>query len=107
MLAFDYTGLVYVCSGRGREGLMDDLAALPGFRRRFLVTPQPDCVTAAVEDDYHCMAVTLHHDGATIARIEAEMDRAPWTTCPGAAGVLKSTFEGATLQALLMQVEAD
>ena len=76
---------------------MDALAALPGFRRRFVVTPAPDRVTAAVEDDYHCMAVTLQHDGATILGIQAEMDRAPWTTCPGATAVVELTFAGAAL----------
>ncbi len=74
-----------------------DLAALPGFRRRFVVTPLAQSVTAAVEDDYHCMAVTLRHDGSAITGIESMMDRAPWTTCPGAPAVLKSTFEGALL----------
>ena len=74
-----------------------DIENLPGFRRRFLVTPAPDRVTAAVEDDYHCMAVTLHHDGASVASVDATMDRAPWTTCPGAPVVLAATFTGVAL----------
>ncbi|MBC2660351.1 DUF2889 domain-containing protein [Novosphingobium flavum] len=69
----------------------------PGFRRRFRVEPGPAAVRAAVEDDYHCMAVTLRHDGTRIAAVEAVMDRAPWTTCPGAPAVLAQTFAGLTL----------
>lgn len=76
---------------------MDDLAALPGFRRCFIVTPAPDRVTAVVEDDYHCMAVTLHHDGAAIRSVDAAMHRVPWTTCPGAPSVLAATFTGVAL----------
>ncbi len=74
-----------------------DIALLPGFRRRFLVSPSHGRVTAAVEDDYHRMAVTLHHDGTTITVVEARMDRAPWTTCPGAPAVLAATFTGVAL----------
>lgn len=74
-----------------------DFAAPPGFRRRFVVTPMAGRVTAAVEDDFHCMAVTLHHDGRTITRAEPVMDRWPWTTCPGAQQVLRVTFEGIAL----------
>jgi hypothetical protein len=75
----------------------EDIASLPGFRRRFLVVPVPDRVTAAVEDDYHCMAVTLHHDGAVVTSVESVMDRAPWTTCPGAPAMLAATFTGVAL----------
>jgi hypothetical protein len=73
------------------------LDALLGFRRRFLVTPLPGRASAALEDDIHCMAVTLHHDGVLVTRVEAEMERWPWTTCPGAIDVLRATFEGAAL----------
>ena len=76
---------------------VEDIARLPGFRRRFLVVPAPDRVTAAVEDDYHCMAVTLHHDGTTVTSVESVMDRAPWTTCPGAPAMLATTFTGVAL----------
>lgn len=67
------------------------------FRRRILITPMAGQVTAALEDDYHCMAVRLDHDGDIITGVEAEMDRWPWTTCPGAADVVKATFLGARL----------
>ncbi|UVO52675.1 DUF2889 domain-containing protein [Sphingomonas sp. SUN039] len=68
-----------------------------GFRRRFRITPRADSVTAAVEDDFHCMAVTLAHDGTTIASVDAVMDRWPWTTCPGATTELAKTFTGTAL----------
>lgn len=77
------------------DGAMLDM--LPGFRRHFLVTPGPGRVCAAVEDDYHSMAVTLHHDGVRVARVEPVMERAPWTTCPGAPDVLRATFAGVAL----------
>jgi hypothetical protein len=80
--------------------MASDLASLPGFRRRFLVTPAVDRVTAAVEDDYHCMAVTLRHEGGVVTAVDAVMDRAPWTTCPGAPAVLAATFSGVALAAV-------
>lgn len=52
---------------------------------------------AELEDDYHCMRVTLHHDGESVTSIEPEMIRAPWTTCPGAVEKLKSAFAGTPL----------
>lgn len=70
---------------------------LPGFRRRFRVVPGPNAVSSAVEDDFHCMAVTLHHDGTTVTRVEADLVRAPWTTCPGAPAQLVDTFTGVAL----------
>jgi hypothetical protein len=72
---------------------------LPGFRRRFLLTPAPDRVSCEVEDDYHCMGVTVHHDGKLATRVEAVMQRAPWTTCPGAVAMLGQTFTGVPLDA--------
>ncbi|MET0179484.1 MAG: DUF2889 domain-containing protein [Novosphingobium sp.] len=69
----------------------------PHFRRRFVVTPGPGRVTAALEDDYHCMAVVLDHDGVTITGVEAVMERWPWTTCPGATAVAATTFTGVAL----------
>ena len=73
------------------------LDRLPGFRRRFRITPAAMSVHAAVEDDYHCMAVTIHHDGKTAAAIEPIMERAPWTICPGAVATLQATFTGVAL----------
>ena len=68
-----------------------------GFRRRFRITPRADNVTAAVEDDFHCMAVTLTHDGAVVTAVDAVMDRWPWSTCPGATVELATTFTGTVL----------
>jgi hypothetical protein len=65
---------------------------LPGFRRRFIVTPAPGRVSSEVEDDYHCMGVTIHHDGRVATKIESVMQRVPWTTCPGAVAQLEQTF---------------
>lgn len=78
---------------------MDDIAALPGFRRRFIITPRPGVCHAALEDDYHHMTVALRHDGAQITGVESEMIRAPWTTCPGAKLALAQTFTGQPLSA--------
>ena len=51
-----------------------------------------------LEDDYHCMAVTVHHDGHVATAVEPVMDRAPWSTCPGAVAVLEQTFVGISLK---------
>ena len=74
--------------------LIDDL---PGFRRRFAIVPGEGAVTTALEDDFHQMLVTLHHDGARISAVEASMPRNPWTTCLGAPAVVQATFTGALL----------
>lgn len=73
------------------------LDSLPGFRRRFIVTAGEGCVRSAVEDDFHCMIVTIRHDGSVATAIEPQMERAPWTTCPGAIEQLKATFTGVPL----------
>ena len=77
------------------------ISELPGFRRVFRIIPGAGRVTAALEDDIHCMAVTLHHDGTHITAVEPVMDRWPWTTCPGAGASLVSTFTGLPLSAAL------
>lgn len=73
------------------------MAGPPAFHRRILVTPSPDSVSAWVEDDYHHMGVTLRHDGTTIAHAAARIERAPWSTCPGAEAKLAATFAGVAL----------
>ena len=70
---------------------------LPGFRRRFAIVPGEGTITCALEDDFHRMEVTLHHDGTRIVAVEASMPRNPWTTCLGAPAVVKTTFTGALL----------
>ncbi len=74
---------------------------LPGFRRRFVITPAANRVSSEVEDDYHCMGVTLHHDGQVVTKVESAMQRAPWTTCPGAIAMLEKTFTGVPLDGFL------
>lgn len=74
------------------------LEQLPGFRRRFRITPSRDWVQTEVEDDFHCMSVIVYHDGAVATAIEPEMRRVPWTTCPGAVEQLKQTFTGVALK---------
>jgi Protein of unknown function (DUF2889) len=71
--------------------------AFKGFRRRWIITPSPGGISAAVEDDYHCMAVAFDHDGVSITGVRAEMDRWPWSTCPGAEDVIRQTFTGLKL----------
>lgn len=71
----------------------------PGFRRRFRITPADGRVLCEVEDDYHRMNVTVHHDGVIATRVQAELLRAPWTTCPGAPTQVEKTFSGIPLLA--------
>lgn len=76
---------------------MTSIDTLPGFRRRFRITPVPGVVSSEVEDDFHCMSVTVRHrDGITMS-VEPVLSRAPWTTCPGAVDRLKQTFSGVPL----------
>jgi hypothetical protein len=70
---------------------------LPGYRRRIRVDAVDGAVRAMLEDDFHCMAVTLRHCGGVVTAVEPVMDRAPWTTCPGAAARLVATFAGLPL----------
>jgi len=74
-----------------------DLDQLPGFRRRFRVTPGEGVVRSEVEDDFHCMGVLLHHEDGVATLLEPVMQRAPWNTCPGAPDQLKATFTGKRL----------
>lgn len=74
------------------------LDELPGFRRRFRVTPTARSVRSEVEDDFHHMSVTVHHDGALATCLQPVIFRAPWTTCPGAVAELERTFTGVALK---------
>ena len=75
---------------------------LPGYRRRIRIEPRVSegggVVLAMLEDDMHCMAVTLRHADGVVTEVEAVMDRAPWTTCPGARAKLVETFAGQKLE---------
>lgn len=73
------------------------LDQLPGFRRRFRITPRAGSVCSELEDDYHRMSVTLTHDGRTVTHVEPVMERVPWTICAGAADQLQRTFTGVAL----------
>ena len=77
---------------------LDALDELPGFRRRFRMTPGAGWVCSEVEDDYHHMTVTVHHDGVRATSLEPVIHRAPWTTCPGAVLELERTFTGVALK---------
>ncbi len=77
---------------------MLDIAALPGYRRRFLVTPKSGSVRADLEDDYHCMSVVIAHESGVATSVAGTMHRSPWSTCPGAEAVLRQTFTGVRLQ---------
>lgn len=70
---------------------------LPGFRRRFRITPAPGVVCSEVEDDFHCMSVTICHRNGITTSIMPVLERAPWSTCPGAVDQLKRTFSGLPL----------
>lgn len=70
---------------------------LPGYRRRIRIEPRAGVALAMLEDDMHCMAVTLRHEGGVVTAVEAVMERAPWTTCPGAQARLVETFAGQPL----------
>jgi hypothetical protein len=77
---------------------MAKLDDLPGYRRRFIITPAPGRVSVALEDDYHCMSVELAHADGVITAVAPAMERAPWTTCPGAIRQLQETFTGCRLE---------
>lgn len=77
-----------------------DVFALPGYRRTLRVEPGAGLVRALLEDDLHAMTVELRHDGTVVTGLAAVMDRAPWTTCPGALAVLHDTFAGVGLDAV-------
>lgn len=84
--------------------MVADFATLderPGFRRRFAVAVGDGWVRSAVEDDFHCMRVTIRHDGQRATSVEGEVMRAPWTTCPAAGMQLKKTYEGVALSDFL------
>ncbi len=67
------------------------------FHRSILIEPGEGVCRAAVEDDFHHMRLALHHDGETVTRVDAELVRAPWSTCPGAEAVAEAAFTGKRL----------
>ena len=84
------------------ERALDDL---PGFRRRFRITLGLGWVRSEVEDDFHHMTVSVHHDGALATSLQPLIHRAPWTTCPGAVAELERTFTGVALKGFVARGE--
>lgn len=82
------------------------LESLPGYRRRFIITPQPGVVRGELEDDYHHMGVVIRHEHGVANAIEAITIRAPWNTCPAAVAQLNKTFLGVPLAAFAIRGEA-
>lgn len=76
---------------------VQDIAKAAGYRRVIRIEPEAGAVLAMLEDDLHCMAVRLRHDGETVQGVEPLTDRAPWNICPGAQGALVETFAGVPL----------
>lgn len=74
-----------------------DARSVPGYRRHIRLVPEDGAVLAMLEDDIHCMAVILRHDGQRVTAVEAEPERMPWDVCPGAVGQLTATFAGQPL----------
>jgi hypothetical protein len=61
------------------------------YRRRIrLATVEPGVVRAELEDDYHHFRCTLTYADGVVTGCEGEAVRHPWTTCPGAMGLLRS-----------------
>lgn len=86
--------MAIAASGRTANGRA---ARLPGYRRRIRIEMRERVALAMLEDDIHCMAVRLRHDGTTVTSVEPVVDRMPWNTCPGAQAKLIETFSGQPL----------
>jgi acyl-coenzyme A synthetase/AMP-(fatty) acid ligase len=72
---------------------------LPGYRRRIVIAADADQVRCDLEDDFHCMSVTLRHRDGVATEVTGKMERVTWSVCPGAQGQIKETFEGVALSA--------
>ena len=82
------------------------LDSLPGYRRRFIITPQPGQVRSELEDDYHRMEVVIHHEAGVAVAIDAFTLRAPWNTCSDAVAQVRKTFLGVPLNTFGARGEA-
>jgi hypothetical protein len=82
------------------------LDAVPGYRRRFVITPQPGFVRSELEDDFHHMGVEIRHEEGIAVAIDAITVRAPWNTCPGAVAQVRKTFLGVPTNAFGVRGEA-
>jgi hypothetical protein len=47
-------------------------------------------VTVWMEDNFHCFAVRLRHDGGMVAAVDVIARRTPWSTCGAAAAKLQA-----------------
>jgi hypothetical protein len=59
------------------------------YHRRVVAVVEPGRVRAAVEDESHCLEVTILHDGARVTDLHSESRRIPWSSCPTAGAKLK------------------
>ncbi|MFC6621682.1 DUF2889 domain-containing protein [Novosphingobium panipatense] len=84
---------------------IEDVFALPGYRRTIRIEPGEGRVRAMLEDDLHAMAVQLWHARGVVTNVVPVMDRAPWTPCPGAQRVLIDTFTGLPLHQVSARFE--
>jgi hypothetical protein len=70
----------------------------PGpYRRAVSIDIEQGVARAAMEDDLHSFAVTIHHDGTTIESVETDNRRVPWSTC-GAAAIATARLAGTPLR---------
>jgi len=58
------------------------------YRRQIRMRASTGEVRADLFDDYHDMACILRHDETVVTAIEADIRRAPFSTCPGAIGAV-------------------
>ena len=63
--------------------------AVGAYRRAILIAADEGQASARMEDDFHCFAVRLRHDGATIESVSVDSIRVPWVTCPAASIALE------------------
>jgi hypothetical protein len=85
---------------------LPSLDSLPGYRRRFIITPQPGSVRSELEDDFHHMGVVIHHESGIATAIDAITIRAPWNTCPAAVAQVRKTFLDVPLHSFGVRGEA-
>jgi len=75
----------------GAEGVASPPAFLCLYRRLIDIRADPSTeVTAWIEDNFHCFAVRLKHDGAKVTSVDVVARRTPWSTCGAAAAKLQA-----------------
>jgi Protein of unknown function (DUF2889) len=58
------------------------------YHRRVIAIVEPGRVRAALEDESHCMEVTVYHD-TRVTDLQTESLRIPWNSCPNAGNKLR------------------